>query len=92
MKNLHYQEISVNELVNALYEELELENPYLSEIEKFLLVEFMAWDIFYQGEYEPLFDSQKPNFRFLKPICFNNNNINALIKACSPKNKEIVLD
>lgn len=92
MNNLEYQEMSVNELVNALYEELELENPCIPEAEKLVLVEFMAWDIFHRGEYKPLFDSQKPNFTFKKSEWYSSNNtINSLIRENSPKNKEIVI-
>ena len=44
MNNLEYQEMSVNELVNALYEELELENPCIPEAEKLVLVEvILLW-------------------------------------------------
>jgi len=92
VNNLEYQEMSVNELVNALYEELELENPCIPMAEKLVLVEFMAWDIFHRGEYKPLFDSQKPNFTFKKSDWyFSNNTINFLIRENSPKNKEIVI-
>lgn len=92
MNNLEYQEMSVNELVNALYEELELENPCIPEAEKLVLVEFMAWDIFHRGEYKPLFDSKKTNFTVKKSGWYSSNNIiDSLIRENRPKNKEIVV-
>ena len=92
MNNLEYQEMSVNELVNALYEELECENPCIPEVQKLVLVEFMAWDIFHRGEYKPLFDSPKSNPIFKKAEWYSHNtSIYSLINESSPKNKEIVI-
>ena len=90
MNNLKYQEICVNELVNVLNEELELENPNIPEVTRFLLVEFMAWDIFYRGGYKPVFDSKKSIFEYKKST-FDICNINKILKNYQPQNKEIVL-
>ena len=92
MNNLEYQEVSVNELVSALYEELECENPCIPEAEKLVLVEFMAWDIFHRGEYTPLFDSPKTDFTFKKSAGYSNNNtIISFLRENKPKNKEIII-
>ena len=82
--------MSVNELVNVLYKELELEIPYIPEGKKLALVEFMAWDIFHRGEYKPLFDPPKTRYKKLK--WYNNiSTIISIIRESSPKNKEIDL-
>ena len=91
MKNIECQEMSVNELVTALYEELELEIPRISKGRKLALVEFMAWDIFHRGEYKPLFDAPKTNFT--KSEWYNNpSTIKSIISEGKPKNKEIIVN
>jgi hypothetical protein len=54
-------EIFVTELIDALEEEIELENPFIPEDEKSLLVRYMVQDIFQRERYKPQFDFSKMN-------------------------------
>lgn len=56
-------ETFVIELINALEEELELENPFIPEDEKTLLINYMLQDILQREGCEPWFDLSKINFR-----------------------------
>jgi len=52
-------EIFVIELIDALEQEIELENPFIPEDEKNLLVRYMVQDIFQRERYKPQFDFSK---------------------------------
>ncbi|MEW5804043.1 MAG: hypothetical protein AB1847_18255 [bacterium] len=51
----------VTELIDALEQELELENPFIMEDEKNLLVRYMVQDILQRKGYGSWFDSSKVN-------------------------------
>jgi hypothetical protein len=53
--------VFVTELIDALEEELEIENPFIPEDEKTLLVKYMVQDIFQREGYKPQFDFLKMN-------------------------------
>ncbi|MEW6382197.1 MAG: hypothetical protein AB1611_21740 [bacterium] len=56
------REILVAELIDALEEELELENPFIPEDEKNLWVKYMLQDIFQREGCEPGFDISNQDF------------------------------
>jgi hypothetical protein len=55
------QEICINDLMNALSEELELECPSIPDEEKAVLIECMMWDILNRGDYLPALKSGRQN-------------------------------
>lgn len=61
MEDLDNQKLKVfvTELIDALKEELGVENPFIPEDEKNLLVRYMVQDIFKREGYKPQFDFSK---------------------------------
>lgn len=67
----------VAELIDALEEELELENPFIPEDEKKLFVKYMINDIFHRKEYKSQLDFAKMDSftmeKLTKGIVLQNN-------------------
>ncbi|MGA1875161.1 MAG: hypothetical protein ACMUIA_06115 [bacterium] len=64
--SLYEKKICLADLMNALHEEIELECPSISDEEKALLAEYMAWDMLQRGDYlaVPAFSGQNPHSLF----------------------------